>query len=434
MLTWRAYGLLLMGIPLAFGLDVTGGHWVSISGILAWDISVLGAIVYDRQRSRPRRIKVTRDPLSRLSVGRENKVHLHIQAGSQPVQLTIRDAYPESFQSATLVLSATLEPDQQRELTYTVVPSQRGSFEWGALYNRQLSPWQLVWDSWPVPQTQTVDVYPDLLGLKALSIRLTQQSSGSLRRARRIGLGTEFAELREYARGDDPRLIDWKSTARRSRPLVRVLEPEQEQTLIILLDRGRLMTARVQGLRRFDWGLNTTLALALAGLQRGDQVAVGVFDRRMHTWIPSVRGYSHFSHLVERLTPLQPDWIEPDYLGTVTTVVKQQQRRALVVMITDLVDATASEDLLVAMMQLSPRYLPFCVALRDPLLDQQAHTFTDDVSQAYNRAVALDLLSQRAHAFSHLKQKGVLVLDAPADQMSTQLVDRYLELKLYNKL
>jgi uncharacterized protein (DUF58 family) len=84
--------------------------------------------------------------------------------------------------------------------------------------------------------------------------------------------------------GDDPRLVDWKATARKLGAIptaslqVRVLEPEQEQTLIILLDRGRLMTAWVKGLKRLDWGLNTTLSLALAGLSRGDKVGVGVFD------------------------------------------------------------------------------------------------------------------------------------------------------------
>src|SRR4028118_1875636 len=187
-------------------------------------------------------------------------------------------------------------------------------------------------------------------------------------------MGTEFAELREYGIGDDPRLIDWKATARRSRPLVRVLEPEREQTLIILLDRGRLMTAQVQGLKRFNWGLNATLSLALAGLDRGDRVGIGVFDREVTSWIPPERGQHQLSKLIERLTPIQPVLLEPDYVGAVTTLANQQTRRALVVLITDLVDITASAELLAALGRLTPRYLPFCVTLRDPQVDKQAHT------------------------------------------------------------
>ena len=335
-------------------------------------------------------------------------------------------------------VTANINANQNQELTYTVYPNQRGEFAWGNIQVRQLGMWGLVWHDWQIPQSTQVKVYPDLVGLRSLTIRLTLQSSGSIRKTRQMGIGTEFAELRNYRSGDDLRFIDWKATARRSYgntgPLVRVLEPEQEQTLLILLDRGRLMTAKVQGLQRFDWGLNTTLSLALAGLHRGDRVGVGVFDRQLHTWIPPERGQHHLNQLIDKLTPIQPELIESDYLGAVTHVVKQQTRRALVVIITDLVDITASSELLAALTRLAPRYLPFCVTLRDPQVDKLAHTFTEDATQSYIRAVALDLLAQRQLAFAQLKQKGVLVLDAPANQISEQLVDRYLQLKARNQL
>jgi uncharacterized protein (DUF58 family) len=213
-----------------------------------------------------------------------------------------------------------------------------------------------------------------------------------------------------------------------------VLEPEQEQTLFILLDRGRLMTARVQGLKRFDWGLNATLSLALAALHRGDKVGVAVFDRDITTWIPPERGNHHLSKLIDRLTPIQPVLLEPDYLGAITKVVTQQTRRALVVVITDIIDVTASNELLGAMIRLTPRYLPFCVTLRDPLVDNIAHNSTDNTRDAYSRAVALDLLNQRQVAFAKLRQRGVLVLDEPCDRISDLLVERYLQLKARNLL
>ena len=138
--------------------------------------------------------------------------------------------------------------------------------------------------------------------------------------------------------------------------------------------------------------------------------------------------------MVDRLTPIQPVLLEPDYLGAVTKIITQQTRRALVVVITDLVDVTASSELLSAMMRLSPRYLPFCVTLNDPLVDKIAHTHTDNTKDTYARAVALDLLAQRQVAFAQLRQRGVLVLDAPCDRITDELVDRYLQLKARNLL
>lgn len=92
------------------------------------------------------------------------------------------------------------------------------------------------------------------------------------------------------------------------------------------------------------------------------------------------------------------------------------------------------------------------MALRDPQVDCIAHTPLNQeraegekikrrdtdanrtIAAAYTRAVALDLITQRQVAFAQLKQKGVLVLDAPANQISEQLVDRYLQLKARNLL
>ncbi|MBD2384467.1 DUF58 domain-containing protein [Cylindrospermum sp. FACHB-282] len=436
----RVYLLLVLGIAIAPILSLFMGMAISIAVTLLFDAIILGLMIVDGLRVRRDRVEITRELPPRLSIGRDNPVVLKVKSGQANAVIQIRDYYPTGFGVSAEEICATVLANSTQELNYTVNPTQRGAFPWGNIQVRQLGVWGLAWDDWLVKQSLEVKVYPDLLGLRSLTIRLTIQSSGSIRKLRQMGIGTEFAELRNYRTGDDLRFIDWKATARRvgtyrnASPLVRVLEPEQEQTLIILLDRGRLMTAQVQGLQRFDWGLNTALSLALAGLHRGDRVGVGVFDRQMHTWVPPERGQNHLNQLIDRLTPIQPVLLESDYLSAVTTVVQRQTRRALVVVITDLVDAIASTELLAALTKLAPRYLPFCVTLRDPQVDYLASTATTDITNAYIRAVALDLLAQRQVAFAKLKQKGVLVLDAPANQIADQLVDRYLQLKARNQL
>jgi uncharacterized protein (DUF58 family) len=434
----RVYFLLISGIAIAPLLSLILGVPASIGLSILFDAVILGLMALDSGQVRGHRVQINRELPLRFSIGRDNPVVLRITSGQREAVIKIRDFHPPGFNVSTLELEAVVPPNSTQELTYTVYPTQRGEFPWGNLQVRQLGFWGLAWNDWQISQSLAVKVYPDLIGLRSLSIRLALQSSGSVRKARQLGTGTEFAELRNYRMGDDLRFIDWKATARRTYgnigPLVRVLEPEQEQTLLILLDRGRLMTAKVRGLQRFDWGLNATLALALAGIHRGDRVGVGVFDSQIHTWIPPERGQQHLNQIIERLTPIQPVLLESDYLGAVTYLVQQQTRRALVVILTDLVDVTASTELLASLCQLAPRYLPFCVTLRDPQVDLLGNTFTEDVTNTYARAVALDLLAQRQVAFAQLKQKGVLVLDAPANQIADQLVERYLQLKARNQL
>lgn len=442
----RVYFLLILGIAIAPTLTFCTSIWASLFITLLFDVIVLGLMVVDGLQVRQHRVQMTREIPSRLSIGRDNPVLLKVTSGKANAIIQIRDDYPTSFGVSVPALRATVSSHTTQELTYTVHPTQRGEFSWGDIQVRQLGAWGLAWDDRKIFHSLKVKVYPDLVGLRSLSIRLVLQSSGVNRQSRQFNIGTEFAELRNYRAGDDLRFIDWKATARRvnaygTPPLVKVLQPEQEQTLLILLDRGRLMTAKVQGLQRFDWGLNATLSLALAGLHRGDRVGIGVFDRQIHTWIPPERGQHRLSQLIDRLTPIQPVLLESDYIGAVTSVVQQQTRRSLVVVITDLVDLTASSELLAALSRLTPRYLSFCVTLRDPLVDHLAHTTTPSfktreggVTAAYTRAVALDLLAQRQVAFAQLKHKGVLVLDAPANQVTDQLVDKYLQIKARNLL
>ena len=430
----RCYVLLSIGGISAAILDILVNRQVSMGFLRLYNFGLIIATIADASQVKKNEIAVTRQKVDRLSVNRANLIELKIKSGGAKAIAQIRDSFPSEFEVDKDTLEIDIPAHSFNDISYKISPDSRGEYEWGDIHLRQLGRLGLAWRDWKIPAKQKVVVHPDLIGLKELSIRLTIENSGAMRQARRLGNGTEFAELREYSQGEDIRLIDWKATARRYRPVVRVLEPEQEQTLFILLDRGRLMTARVDGLKRFDWGLNATLSLAMAGLSRGDKVGVAAFDRDINTWIPPERGNHHLAKLIDRLTPIQPVLLEPDYLGAVTKVITQQTRRALVVVVTDIVDETASSELLSAMVRLTPRYLPFCVTLRDPQVDQIAHNATDNTKDTYARAVALDLLAQRQVAFAKLRQRGVLVLDAPCDRISNEIVDRYLQLKARNLL
>lgn len=470
--TARFYGLLGLGglAALASAIVFPGDRslGIALGGMLAWDVLLVGLAIVDAGRVRPHRVTASRDLPSRLSIGRRNAIALTFQTPELPPAFSpavIRwiDSIPPELNPALSPdfdparppgLNSDLNPDlspkiptapirlegqRSASLVYHVLPRRRCELSWNRIQLRQIGPWRLAWHDWHQELPQTTRVYPDLVGLRELTIKLALQSSGNLRQLKRQGMGTEFSELREYGSGDDLRLIDWKATARRGRPLVRVLEPEQEQTVLILLDRGRLMTAQVMEQKRFDWGVNAALSLALAALNRGDRVGLGIFDKTMHRWMPPEQGPGHLSKLLEGICAIQPELIEPDYLGAVSTVLQQQSRRALVVMITEIVDETASAELIGSLMRLSPRYLPFCVTLRDPKIEQQAQAASapedlGDLDPLYRRAVALDLLHQRQLVFAKLQQQGVLVLDAPAAQISDQLVERYLRLKARNRL
>jgi uncharacterized protein (DUF58 family) len=94
------------------------------------------------------------------------------------------------------------------------------------------------------------------------------------------GRGLNFEELRGYLRGDDPRHIDWKVTARTGKPHVRVYTEEKDRTVWLVVDQRISMFF---GSRRKMKSVAAAEAAAVAAwrvLSQGDRVGALVFDDR----------------------------------------------------------------------------------------------------------------------------------------------------------
>src|SRR4029434_1595862 len=101
------------------------------------------------------------------------------------------------------------------------------------------------------------------------------------RRSSWRGEGREFESLRDYVRGDELRHISWTATARRGKLVTRQYQIERDQTILIALDAGRLMTARIERETKLDSAVHATLALMSAAARAGDNAGLMVFGRRI---------------------------------------------------------------------------------------------------------------------------------------------------------
>jgi uncharacterized protein (DUF58 family) len=427
------YILLLLGIFI-FALAWWQPIFKNIG--LVYDITLLVVFVIDAIISyKNKYISAARSVSERLSIGQDNIVKLEIfNLSNNTFTMLVRDDFPASIETDISEFSFTLNPGARLVLQYTLTPYSRGLYKFGNINLRYLSKLGLLWLESKINANQSIRVYSDLNALQKLSVKLSHSSELGDMHLRKRGYGTEFASLREYAVGDDPRKIDWKASARKDRPVVRVYEIEQEQTVMVLLDAGRMMVSDLEGLRRFDHALNAALALVLTGLWRNDQVALGVFADKPLLYFPPRRGKSHFTQILEATCDIQPRIVEPDYVGALSYFAAAHKQRSLVVVITDLTDPTGSQNLLTGLANLTPRHLPFCVTLQDRRINQIANNINLNTESIFKRAVAIDLIAQRELALAHLVRRGCLILDCPPKELSEKLVDKYLEVKMRGRL
>ena len=280
-------------------------------------------------------------------------------------------------------------------------------------------------------EDRQVAVYPSVIAVRRaqLTLRRGLRALAGSRRARVPGASTSFSGLRDYVPGDDVRRISWTASARRDRPVTVEVEAERGQQVMIALDCGRLMTASAGHLTKLDRAINAALLLTWVAQQAGDRVGLMTFDDRVTNYIKPDRGAVQLSRMNQVLYRVASEYIEPDFGHAFTHLALRLGRRSLVVVLTDVLDAEASKELVAHALRLANRHLVLVVAMSDPGVLAARDRPIDAPARAYEWAAAEELLTARRQAFDVLQRGGVKVLDIEAGKLSPALVERYLELK-----
>jgi uncharacterized protein (DUF58 family) len=129
-----------------------------------------------------------------------------------------------------------------------------------------------------------------LMRVKSLELRARMVMEGfwkGLHRSPYHGFSVEFSEYRPYARGDDPRFIDWKVMARSDRAFIKKFEDETNLRAHLLLDRSRSMTYGSGDYSKADYAATFAATLAYFLMGQNDAVGLTTFDRRVDEHIPA---------------------------------------------------------------------------------------------------------------------------------------------------
>jgi uncharacterized protein (DUF58 family) len=433
--TARLAWLVVLGIPLIL-LGLFGRTALAAAG--AYDGLLIAAVCWDRWTTPdPKRLRIRRVVPPRLVQGRTDHVRLELLAEDRaPVRGALVDHPPGSFTWRAGVATFTLPRDAVATIGYDVTPRERGSFAFSPPVVRTHGALGLVQRQGTLAAASEVRVYPDLVTLSSREASLVPAlgaRQGS-RRSPTPGEGREFHQLRDYVAGDDVRLLDWKSFARRGRPAVREHRAERNQRVLLLLDAGRLMTAQVGDRSKFDWAVQAAGRLARVALGCGDFVGLAAFSRGMKVRIPPGRGPGQLTDLAEALADAQPDLDEPDIDGALRSVLGRHQRRTLVVLFTEVADLRASRAVVRGIASIAPRHLGLVVTLADPDLDRARRMSPVDAPGVFRKVAAEELWQDARLALSRLEARGALTISARADALAAEAVEAYLALKREGRL
>ena len=419
---WTAGSVVVVVWPVL--LPVLLGAGGSLLALLGWDGGLLARRASpDLERTIPERATLDRDATLALRVTNRAPQNMQIDAIDElPADLAPQDPV---FRDIRVGAYSTAE------LPYTVRPTVRGDRPLGRVVLFQRSPLGFLRRRVTAPEGAMLRVYPDtsrFLGREALDPRRIRSELG-IRPSRRRGEGMDFESLREYVVGDDPRRIDWAATARRGRLVTRLYQHEQNHTIVIAVDASRLMGASCGRRTKLDHAVDAALALSLAALAHSDRVELFLFDSQVRGQVSPRVHRGELGPLVELLRHAQPRPVEANYQRLVSSLAARRRQRALVVMLTDFVEAS-SAGLEAPLRVLRRRHRTLLVALRDPLLaGLEPGAGETQPSNLYERLVLDDLQRDRETALARLRRSGVQTLDLPPGRIVAPLLNRYLELR-----
>jgi len=417
-------------IPLSLSWGRPWLAWLA----LAYDVLLIAAAIVDARISRlPPGFQISREFGARFAMGAETEVRLQLQnASNRSVSLIVKDEYPPQMTlSGVREARVHLEAQTTATLIYGVTPPRRGRFEFGQTALRFRSRFRLVWCQIKVVEPVAVKVYPNMrrareAELKALGARSVVSSH---RKTSWRGEGREFESMRDYVRGDELRHISWTATARRGKLTTRQYQIERDQTILIALDAGRLMTARIEQETKLDSAVHATLALFSAAGRAGDNAGLVVFGRRIKSYLAPSRGRDHIEAALEALYAVEPEMIEPSYPHAFEFIAANSKRRALVVLLTDLVDEEGSKELLTSLHILRPRHLPLVVTIADRDLKAVVRQTPESVRDLFTQSVAEEIIHHREAALRLVESLGGLALDVTAAALAPALLETYLRVK-----
>ncbi|MBT8082580.1 MAG: DUF58 domain-containing protein [Gammaproteobacteria bacterium] len=349
--------------------------------------------------------------------------------GDRALRLRVFDHHPQAFDVEGLPRDVVVRPQHFADVDYRARPTQRGEFEFRGCELRVVSPFGLWWRRRFVDVSSVVRVYPNystISKLLAFEVDNKLQLTG-VRMSRRRGEGIEFHQLRDYREGDSMRAIDWKATARMSRPITREYQDERDQQIVFLLDTGRRMLAKDAELSHFDHALNAMLLLSYVALRQGDGAGVMTAGPQ-RSWLPPRKGVGTINAILNHVYDINPQPVEVDYLSAATELAVRQRRRALVVILTN-VREEDSESLLAATGLLRRRHLVILASLREGALDDVLEHPVSSFDDALRYAGANQYLEARQESQDLLRARGVFVEDCLCEHLPAAITSRYLAIK-----
>lgn len=350
-----------------------------------------------------------------------------INRSSRPIIFQLVDHLPASF-DRPFPINGQLAENAEIALSYKTKASERGDYTLGETSIRVRSSLSLWQKQFSFYQPVSVKVIPDMTMVREVihSLQTLLTTAGTRIKRNRLGSG-EFAQVRTYEVGDDPRKMNWRQTAKQAELMTNVYEPEHGKQITLLIDCGRTMGVELKEVNRLERSLEAALTVAAGALQQGDYVSVLAFSNHVKVYVPPGKGIDHFKTILAELYHLKSDGYETNFSNAFAFLNQRQSKRSLLMLFSDLDTFLYEETAFRSIGLLKRRHFLLILSISDPILEETVHSAPETTERAFMISIAEREIMKRRHAIKKWSIQGQSVIEVPEEQLAVTALSRYID-------
>jgi uncharacterized protein (DUF58 family) len=413
-----AVATVLVAIMGAWSGDPTlAGAWRLPLGLL-----LLG-LAYEGWVTTRASLSMTIEPGQRGVLGRAESLRLSLQHRlHRDALVELAPDAPALVEVDATVQMLVVPAEATTRAHLRITPRRLGEHVWPSVRARIAGPLGLAW--WPkrLSTEFSLQVVPEVL--RDDSRRLGAVSAGA--KPRQIsGTGAEVLQLRDYRSGDPQQLIDWKATARSGRLVSRDFSEDQHLEIVIAIDAGRTAALRAGDLDRFGHYANLAARFAEHAIAQDDRVGLLLFADKPLVALAPARGTSAVVRIRKLLAASKLVQAESNPLNAALRIRSLVRHRSLVVLLTDLDDATVAGQLASAARLLLPKHLPLIAGLSSPQTETLRHATAHSWLDPYEALAAQEYCARLERNVLALRALGAPAVLSRPDQLERAVFDAY---------
>ena len=429
-LTFRFFLVAMVFVALFILAYIYSGLLSIVSALffVAIGLVIIDLILLFKQKG----ISASRVLPEKLSNGDDNPIEITLQNNYNfTADLLLIDEMPFQYQKRDFEIITQLNKHEQKKITYTLRPLERGEYYFGNLNVYSNSPIGLVTRRYQFAKDAMVPNYPSFLQLRkymllAFSNKLFEYG---LKKIRRIGNTMEFEQIKDYVSGDDIRNINWKATAKRNQLMVNQFQDERSQPIYSVIDKGRAMKMPFEGLSLLDYAINATLVISNVALKKQDKAGMFTFSRKVENKVVAERRPSQMNKILETLYNVNTDFSESDFSRLYIDVKRSLTQRGLLLLYTNFETLDALHRQLPYLQAIAKNHLLVVIFFENTELQKLTNVEAHNTFEIFQKTIAEKFMYEKKLIVNELQKYGIQSILTSPENLTINTINKYLEIK-----